>query len=145
MKLTRFAMLALLLIPAVLTSATDDEAHWLTAETLKGLELRGIGPAVSSGRVSDIAVDPEDHSRYFVTVASGGVWRTTNAGTTWEPVFDGESSYSIGCVTIDPNNPNVVWVGTGENNSQRSVSFGDGVYKSLDGGSTWKNMGLAES
>jgi len=145
MKLTRFALLTLLLIPAVLAAATDDEAHWLTAETLKGLELRGIGPAVSSGRVSDIAVDPDDHSRYFVTVASGGVWRTTNAGTTWEPVFDGESSYSIGCVTIDPNNPNVVWVGTGENNSQRSVSFGDGVYKSLDGGSTWRNMGLAES
>ncbi len=145
MKLTRFALLALILIPAALAAAADKDAHWLTTETLAGLELRGIGPAVSSGRVSDIAVDPTDHSRYFVTVASGGVWRTTNAGTTWEPVFDGEGSYSIGCVTIDPNDPNVVWVGTGENNSQRSISFGDGVYKSLDGGSTWKNMGLGES
>jgi len=146
MKLARFALLALILIPAVLTAATaDKDPHWLTSETLAGLELRGIGPGVSSGRISDIAVDPEDHSRYFVTVASGGVWRTTNAGTTWEPVFDGEGSYSIGCVTIDPNDPNVVWVGTGENNSQRSISFGDGIYKSLDGGSTWKNMGLGES
>jgi photosystem II stability/assembly factor-like uncharacterized protein len=145
MKPTRFVLFALLLIPAVCVIADDEEDHWLTAETLSGLELRGIGPAVSSGRISDIAVDPDDHSRYFVTAASGGVWRTTNAGTTWEPVFDNEGSYSIGCVTIDPNDPNVVWVGTGENNSQRSVSFGDGVYKSLDGGSTWKNMGLAES
>ncbi len=150
MKLTRFAVLALLVITTSLAIAADkdkgkDDTYWLTAETLEGLELRGIGPAISSGRVSDIAVDPTDNSRYFVTVASGGVWRTTNAGTTWEPVFDGEGSYSIGCVTIDPHNPNVVWIGTGENNSQRSVSFGDGVYKSLDGGSTWKNMGLKES
>ena len=145
MKFTRFALLAAIMIPAVLTAATDDDTHWLTAETLSGLELRGIGPALSSGRISDIAVDPTDNSRYFVTVASGGVWRTTNAGTTWEPVFDSEGSYSIGCVTIDPHDPNVVWVGTGENNSQRSVSYGDGVYKSLDGGSTWKNMGLKES
>jgi photosystem II stability/assembly factor-like uncharacterized protein len=145
MKLTRLAVLALLLIPAVPAAAADKDAYWLTTETLAGLELRGIGPGVSSGRVSDIAVDPTDHSRYFVTVASGGVWRTTNSGTTWEPVFDGEGSYSIGCVTIDPNDSNVVWIGTGENNSQRSISFGDGVYKSLDGGSTWENMGLGES
>jgi photosystem II stability/assembly factor-like uncharacterized protein len=145
MKTNRFALLALILISVVASAAEDTDDYWLNTETLSGLELRGIGPAVSSGRISDIAVDPTDHSRYFVTVASGGVWRTTNAGTTWEPVFDKEGSYSIGCVTIDPNDPNVVWVGTGENNSQRSVSFGDGVYKSLDGGSTWKNMGLQES
>lgn len=133
---------------ATVTAASDDKkpaGYWLDSSTLAGIELRGIGPAVSSGRISDIAVDPTDHSRRFVTAASGGVWRTTNAGTTWEPVFDDEGSYSIGCVTIDPNDPNVVWVGTGENNSQRSVSFGDGVYKSLDGGSSWTNMGLVES
>ena len=110
-----------------------------------GLELRGIGPAVSSGRIADIAVDPTDHSRWFVAAASGGVWRTMNAGATWTPVFDGEGSYSIGCVAIDPSNPGIVWVGTGENNSQRSVSFGDGVYRSLDGGDTWENMGLENS
>ena len=145
MKTTRFALLVLILVPVMAIAAAEKDEYWLTSDVLSGLELRGIGPAVSSGRISDIAVDPEDHSRWFVTVASGGVWRTTNSGTTWEPVFDNEGSYSIGCVTIDSGNPNVVWVGTGENNSQRSISFGDGVYKSLDGGSTWTNMGLEES
>ena len=117
----------------------------LSAETFKGLKFRSIGPAVTSGRVADIAVDPRDRSRYFVAAASGGVWKTVNAGTTWEPVFDGESSYSIGCVVIDPNNPSVVWVGTGENNSQRSVSYGDGIYRSEDGGKSWENLGLKAS
>lgn len=125
------------------TDATDEGP--MSASTFAGLELRAIGPAVSSGRIGDFAVDPADPGRYFVAVASGGVWKTENSGTTWTPVFDGEGSYSIGCVEIDPSNPDVVWVGTGENNSQRSVSFGDGVYKSLDGGQTWKNMGLEDS
>ena len=116
-----------------------------SADTWSGLELRGIGPAVTSGRIVDIAVDPTDKKRWFLAVASGGVWRTDNGGTTWTPVFDGEGSYSIGAVTIDPRNPNVVWVGTGENNSQRSVGYGDGVYKSEDGGTSWKNMGLKAS
>ena len=113
--------------------------------TFSGLALRGIGPAMPSGRVIDLAVDPRDKSTWYVAVASGGVWKTINAGTTFEPVFDGEGSYSIGCVTLDPRNPLVVWVGSGENNSQRSVSWGDGVYKSVDGGHSWKNMGLKTS
>lgn len=117
----------------------------MCAATFEGLELRGIGPALTSGRVSDIAVDPHNRARYFVAAASGGVWRTVNDGTTWTPVFDKEGSYSIGCVAIDPNNPHVVWVGTGENNSQRSVGYGDGVYRSNDDGRTWKNMGLKDS
>ncbi len=117
----------------------------LNADTLAGLSLRGIGPAINSGRVIDFAVTPGKRHRFFVATAGGGVWKTDNAGTTWTPVFDGEGSFSIGCVTLDPNNPNIVWVGTGENNSQRSVAFGDGVYKSLDGGQTWANMGLGES
>ncbi|MCK6448916.1 MAG: glycosyl hydrolase [Planctomycetes bacterium] len=116
-----------------------------SAANFAALELRGIGPALTSGRIADLAVDPTDPSRWFVAVASGGVWRTTNHGTTFEPVFDGEASFSIGCVTLDPRNPHVVWVGSGENNSQRSVSWGDGVYRSLDGGKTWKNLGLKES
>jgi photosystem II stability/assembly factor-like uncharacterized protein len=116
-----------------------------SADTWSGLALRGIGPAVTSGRIVDIAVDPTDDKRFFLAVASGGVWRTENGGTTWTPVFDGEGSYSIGCVTIDPKNPHVVWVGTGENNSQRSVGYGDGVYKSVDGGATWTNVGLKAS
>jgi photosystem II stability/assembly factor-like uncharacterized protein len=116
-----------------------------SADGWSGLTLRGIGPAVTSGRIADIAVDPTDKKRWFVAVASGGVWRTENAGTTWTPVFDGEASYSIACVAIDPRNPSVVWVGSGENNSQRSVGYGDGVYKSEDGGKSWKNVGLKSS
>ncbi len=117
----------------------------MSADTFAGLKLRPIGPAVTSGRVVSFAVHPKDKSTYFVGSASGGVWKTVNAGASWTPVFDGEGSYSIGTVVLDPNNPNVVWVGTGENNSQRSVSYGDGVYRSDDGGKSWKNMGLKKS
>jgi len=117
----------------------------IAASVLEGLKFRSIGPAVTSGRVVDFAVDPRDRSRYYVAVASGGMWKTTNAGTTWIPVFDDQKSYSIGCVALDPGNPAVVWVGTGENNSQRSVSYGDGVYRSDDGGKNWEHMGLASS
>jgi photosystem II stability/assembly factor-like uncharacterized protein len=123
----------------------EEPAPLLSADTLEGLKLRSIGPAINSGRISDFAVTPGKRHRYFAAAASGGVWKTENGGTTWTPVFDEQGSYSIGCITMDPDNPNVVWVGTGENNSQRSVSFGDGVYKSMDGGTTWQNMGLKES
>lgn len=112
---------------------------------LSGLTFRGIGPAVTSGRISDLAVDPNDRSYYFVAAASGGVWKTTNGGITFRPVFDNEKSFSIGCVVLDPSNRDVVWVGSGENNSQRSVSWGDGIYKSTDGGNSWKNLGLNKS
>jgi photosystem II stability/assembly factor-like uncharacterized protein len=107
--------------------------------------LRSIGPAFISGRVIAFAVHPNDRSHYYVAVASGGVWKTINAGTTWTPVFDNEGSYSIGAITLDPKNPATVWVGTGENNSQRSVSYGDGVYRSDDGGRSWRNVGLKKS
>ena len=121
------------------------EKSAINSGTFSGLKFRNIGPAITSGRISDLAVNPEKPSEYYVAVASGGVWKTSNAGTTYEPIFDRQGSYSIGCVTLDPNNPNVVWVGTGENNGQRSVAYGDGVYKSIDGGRTWKNMGLKSS
>lgn len=123
----------------------DKPADPMSAPTFAGLELRGIGPALPSGRVVDFAVDPTDRARYFVATASGGVWRTENSGTTWTPVFDEQGSYSIGCVTLDPKDPLTVWVGSGENNSQRSVSYGDGVYKSTDGGTTWEKVGLEDS
>src|SRR5215471_18800646 len=117
----------------------------MSSGTFGGLKFRSVGPALISGRVVSIAVNLHNKSQYFIGVASGGVWRTDNDGTTWQPVFEHEGSYSIGTVVIDPNHPNVVWVGTGENNSQRSVSYGDGVYRSEDGGKTWKNMGLKKS
>ena len=117
----------------------------LEEKTFSGLELRGIGPALTSGRVIDLAVDPHDARTWFVAIASGGLWKTTNGGTTFTPVFDDQSSYSIGCVTIDPRDSLTIWLGSGENNSQRSVSMGDGIYKSTDGGRTWKNVGLAKS
>jgi len=110
-----------------------------------GLRLRSIGPAMISGRIVDLAVNPRDKKTGYIGVAAGGVWKTTNAGTTWTPVFDNQSTYSIGAVTIDPKNPNTVWVGTGENNAQRAVAYGDGVYRSTDGGRTWQNLGLRES
>ncbi|MHC5111856.1 MAG: WD40/YVTN/BNR-like repeat-containing protein [Planctomycetota bacterium] len=116
-----------------------------TGKELASLKVREIGPALMSGRICDFAVNPDNHAEYYVAVCSGGVWKTTNAGNTYKPVFDKQSSYSIGCVTMDPSNPHTVWVGTGENNSQRSVSFGDGVYRSRDGGKSWKNMGLKDS
>jgi len=128
-------------------SAEKDQkpAAGMNEATLKGLEWRSIGPALTAGRIADIAVNRQDRSIWYVGVGSGGVWKTENRGTTWTPVFDAEGSYSIGSITIDPNNPDTVWVGTGENVSGRHVAYGDGVYKSLDGGKTWTNMGLKDS
>ena len=109
------------------------------------LKLRSIGPAFCSGRIADIAIHPEDDNVWYVAVGSGGVWKTTNAGVTWDALFDNQSVYSTGCITIDPNNPNTIWLGTGENVGGRHVGFGDGVYKSADGGDSWTNVGLKES
>src|SRR5438309_10183219 len=117
----------------------------MSTPTFNGLRFRSIGPAFTSGRVIGFAVDPNNSARYFVASASGGVWKTVNNGTTWTPVFDREGSYSIGAIVLDPKNPLTVWVGTGENNSQRSVSYGNGLYRSDDGGKTWKNVGLKTS
>ena len=136
---------AVFLITTVVAEDAQKSKHYLDKVSLSGLKFRSIGPAVTSGRISAFAVNPANRAQYFVASASGGVWKTDNNGTTYEPVFDGEGSYSIGCVTIDPNNPHVVWIGTGENNNQRSVAYGDGVYKSMDGGESWQNMGLKES
>ena len=131
--------------PKPKSAETPKSSDPMSADTWSGLELRSIGPAIASGRISDLAVDPSNPHRYFVAVASGGVWRTINDGTTWSPVFEHEGSFSIGCVTMDPKNPAVVWVGTGENNGQRAVYYGDGIYRSEDGGNTWKNLGLKKS
>jgi photosystem II stability/assembly factor-like uncharacterized protein len=117
----------------------------LTSSTFEGLSFRSIGPAWASGRISDFAVNPENHSEIYAGVSAGNIWKTTNNGTTWKPIFDKYGAYAIGCLKIDPENPSVVWAGTGENNHQRALGYGDGVYKSEDGGDSWKNMGLKES
>ncbi len=123
----------------VVTDAKKDELP------LPGISFRSIGPAVTSGRIADFAMNPTNNNEYYVATASGGVWKTVNAGTTYDPISDSLGSYSIGCIAIDATNTNVVWVGSGENNNQRSVAYGDGIYKSEDGGTTWKNMGLKTS
>jgi len=113
--------------------------------SLNAFKLRNVGPAFLSGRISDIAIHPEDESTWYVTAASGGVWKTENAGNTWNPIFDKQTSYSIGCVAIDPSNNSTIWIGTGENVGGRHMGYGDGIYKSSDAGKTWKNMGLKSS
>ncbi len=126
-------------------SKEKEEGTILSEGTFSGLKLRSIGPAFMSGRIADIAIDANDFSRWYVAVGSGGVWKTENSGTTWQPVFDDQPSYSIGCVTIDPSNSAVIWVGTGENVGGRHVGYGDGIYRSGDGGASWQNLGLKES
>ena len=123
----------------------EEKTPSLNSSLVSGMQLRGIGPAFMSGRISDIAVDPQDRNTWYIAAASGGVWKTLNAGNTWTPIFDNYGSYSIGCVAVDPRNRHVVWVGTGENNSQRSVGYGDGVYKSLNGGTSFSRVGLEKS
>jgi photosystem II stability/assembly factor-like uncharacterized protein len=137
--------LGLTLLSGTALGRAEEPPDPMGSATFAGLRFRSIGPALTSGRVADIAVDPKNKKVYYVAAASGGVWKTENAGTTWTPLFDDQLSYSVGAVTLDPSHPLVVWVGTGENNSQRSVSYGDGVYKSVDGGKTWVNMGLRSS
>jgi photosystem II stability/assembly factor-like uncharacterized protein len=139
--LPRAALLCLLIVAAnPADAAEDDDGH-----PLAGIPLRSIGPALTSGRVADFAFHPDAWHTHYVAMASGNLWKTENNGITWSPVFENEGSYALGVVEIDPGNPNTVWVGTGENNSQRSVGFGDGVYRSLDGGGSWENMGLRDS
>ena len=139
-KLSVTSLLSLLLFISCQPGIASNDAH-----PLAGIPLRSIGPALTSGRVSDFAFHPDHWQVHYVAFASGNLWKTENNGITWTPVFENESSFSIGVVELDPSNPNTVWVGSGENNSQRSVAFGDGVYRSLDGGQTWKNMGLKDS
>lgn len=147
----RFASLTLLFLSLLSASFaqknkdTDDKEKEDMSSVYAGLKFRSIGPALMSGRVSDIVIHPDNENVWYVAVGSGGVWKTENAGTTWNSLFDGQVSYSIGCITLDPQNPAIVWVGTGENVGGRHVGYGDGIYKSEDGGKSWKNMGLKKS
>lgn len=127
------------------TTETTKPTPLFDASTVGSLNFRLVGPALTSGRIADLAVHPKNQNIWYVAAASGGVWKTTNHGTTFSPIFDGQGSYSIACVELAPSNSNTVWVGTGENNNQRAVAYGDGVYKSIDGGKSFVNMGLKKS
>ena len=129
------------------TKVESDEKSTFTVNAGKigALKFRSIGPALMSGRIGDLAINPDKPNTWYVAVASGGLWKTVNAGTTWKPIFDNYDSYSMGCVALDPNNSSTVWVGTGENVGGRHIGFGDGVYVSHDAGGSFKNMGLKET
>ncbi len=144
------SLLLILILPLWMAAqkATDkDSSQDPTLEKvgMSGLTFRTIGPAVTSGRVIDIEVNPSDPSEWYVASGHGSLWKTTNAGVTFSPIFDGQATYPMGAVALDPSNPHVVWVGTGENNAHSYVIPGDGVFKSEDGGKSWVNKGLKES
>ncbi len=138
------AALAALLcgIPA---AAQEAAPPTVSEDLLAGLKLRGIGPAARSGRIADVAVDPSDRATWYIAAASGGAFKTTNRGVTWEPIFDDYPVYSTSTVVVDPENPNVVWLGTGENNGQRSAGYGNGVWRSRDAGASFEHLGLDDS
>ena len=117
----------------------------LKSSDLTGLKFRSVGPAFMSGRIADIAINPNNENEWYVAVGSGGVWKTVNSGTTWNPIADDQPFYSTGCITIDPHNSSKIWLGTGENVGGRHVGIGHGIYVSENGGKNWKSMGLKNS
>jgi photosystem II stability/assembly factor-like uncharacterized protein len=149
MKQPDFPVRTVLVTIAVLTTLVALQAQngnaGLNPDTLQTFAFRTLGPSLTTGRISDIAVDPKNPSVWYAAAASGNLWKTENRGNVWTPIFETYGSYSLGVVTVDPRDSNIVWLGTGENNNQRSVAFGDGVYKSTDAGATWKRMGLENS
>ena len=140
-------IVCVLISPSRLVAQADGDSAGVKIDqgTLSALQLRSIGPALMSGRISDIVVNLDAANTWYVAAGSGNLWKTTNAGTTWSPIFDRYGSYSIGCVSLDPQNPEIVWVGTGEDVGGRHVGFGDGVYVSHDGGASFRQTGLAKS
>lgn len=147
MKLLKLLLLTFLVSFSSIYAQEKDkkENTSLLSTALNGFSFRSIGPAFMSGRIADIAIDPKNENTWYVAVGSGGVWKTTNAGTTWKPLTDSESFYSTGAISLDPNNTQTVWLGTGENVGGRHVGIGHGVYYSPDGGKTWEYKGLKES
>src|SRR3954462_14550737 len=151
---------AVLILPSILLAQRGGGGRGFADPTLDGpipatapaygsplfeaMRIRNVGPT-TGGRISDVAVDPRNPSIWYVAAASSGLWKTTNHGVSFTPIFENYGTFSLGCVAIDPANSNVIWLGTGENNAQRSVDLGDGVYKSTDGGRTWTNVGLKNS
>ena len=142
---TSISIIFVLLLSLITPAQKNFEPDSLKNISLAGLSFRSIGPAVTGGRVIGTAVNPFNLSEYYIASGHGSLWKTVNNGITFSPIFDHNKSYAIGSVEIDPTNPNVVWVGTGENQNQNNVIYGDGIYKSEDGGKSWKNMGLGTS
>ena len=139
------AIVPAVLLGACLTLAGPPPAAAPPAAFLDVLTARPIGPANMGGRITAVAVVERDPNRMYVAAASGGVWKTTDGGTSWSPVFEHQGTSSVGDVAVAPSDPDIVWVGTGEANPRNSVSWGDGVYKSTDGGKTWRHMGLKDT
>jgi photosystem II stability/assembly factor-like uncharacterized protein len=152
LKRTFLSQMALVLLTSLVLiffigarKAEKETESLLKESILDGLEWRCIGPANMGGRIDDFAVVENNPYIIYVGTASGGLWKTTNNGVTWKPIFDDQNTSTIGDVTVAPSNPDLVWVGSGEPNNRQSSSWGDGVYKSTDGGQTWKNMGLRKT
>ena len=137
------SLVLLISLGAAKTKKTSQDLF--TESIIDGLQWRCIGPANMGGRIDDFAVVEKNPHIIYVATASGGVWKTINNGVTWEPIFDDQSTSTTGDVTVAPSNPDIVWVGTGEPNNRQSSSWGNGVYKTTDGGQTWKNMGLRDT
>jgi photosystem II stability/assembly factor-like uncharacterized protein len=136
---------ALLAVVALFPCESGAQTPELTPELLSGLGFRSIGPAVTGGRIHDVEALPDDPSTIYLATASGGIWKSTNKGTTWTPIFDGQPVSTFGDLAIAPSNPDVIWAGSGEQNNRQSTSWGNGVYRSTDGGATWSHLGLAET
>lgn len=144
-KLTFIMLLMTVMVTGVSAKPFDDSKNRMNADTFKGLALRSIGPAFLSGRITELVIHPADESIWYVAAGSGGVWKSVNDGVTFTPVFEDQGSYSIGTVATDPGNKHVIWVGTGEASGSRHIGYGDGIYRSGDGGKNWQNMGLKNS
>src|ERR1017187_11031600 len=147
MRIQAVALSCALLCALSATAFAQSPVAVIDAGTVSGLGARNIGAAAMSGRISALAgyTDPSGKLTLFVGAASGGVWKSTDGGTTFKPVFDEQSAQSIGAIAVDPSNPRNVWVGTGESWTRNSVSVGDGIYKSTDGGETWTDAFLPDS
>ena len=145
MSRPHFAFVAGLDRPRRHAGAGQSSGPAMSADALKGLEFRSIGPTLSTGRVADITADPNRPDVYYVASAVGGLWKSENRGNTWHSVFDNGGSFNMCCVVVDPKNSDNVWLGTGENSNPRSATYGDGLYKSTDGGEHFTRVGLETS
>src|SRR5688500_8866881 len=144
MKHRTFLLVAAMAMAAAALPAGQAQDR-LNEQTLKGIELRSIGPGFVTGRVQDVQIDPRNPSVWYVASAFGGLWKTENLGVSFTPIFDQGPSFNLCCIVIDPSDSDVLWLGTGENTSQRGADLGAGLYQSTDAGKPWKRVGLENS